>query len=390
MSTSNSKTKKLSNLQKLDRRNVFRASAIVTVLLLLLSILSPFVKDREYSENENRYLAGRPALSPASVADGSYMADMESYLSDQFIGRDALVRTRSDIDLFVGKRDLNGVYVGKDHFLFEKTAACDQARLTKTLDAIRGVAAQNPSLKQYIALAPNAAELLPDKLPANAPTEDQTAQIRSIYQELQPVRSIDLVTPLKAVEDPATLYYKTDHHWTTAAAEVAVRQMIQDMGFDPGTVRYRKLPVTNAFQGTMASTSGVFRTQDTISVAIPDPEVRTLVTYVEEGRKSASLFDSSKLKEKDKYEVFFGGNYGKIRIETNADSDRVLLLVKDSYANCAVSMLTPYFKTIIMVDPRYFNDSLADTISGEGVTDLLWFYNLNTFLQDTSIADKLG
>ena len=53
-------------------------------------------------------------------------------------------------------------------------------------------------------------------------------------------------------------------------------------------------------------------------------------------------------------------------------------------------MLTPYFKTIVLVDPRYYNDNLPDTIAKEGVTDLLWLYNVNTFLNDTSIGDKLG
>lgn len=378
------------NLRKVDRLNVYRAALLIMGILLVAIVLSLAVPDREYSENENRYLAGRPSLSVASLADGTFMKDMESYLSDQFFGRDLLVQTRSRIDLFAGKRDLNGVYVGKDHFLFEKSASWDDAQMEKTLGAIRSVTEQNADLNSYIALAPNATELLADKLPDHAPAEDQTAQIKRVYKALDGVTGIDLVSPLKKVKDPETLYYKTDHHWTTAAAEVAVRQIAAEMDFDTSGVQYKLLPVTNGFQGTMASTSGVFRAQDTISVAVPEPDVRTLVTYGTEARKSASLFDSSKLKGKDKYEVFLGGNDGVVRIETSADSDRVLLLIKDSYANCAVSMLTPYFKTIVLVDPRYYNENLTDTIAGEGVTDLLWFYNVNTFLGDTSIADKLG
>ena len=88
--------------------------------------------------------------------------------------------------------------------------------------------------------------------------------------------------------------------------------------------------------------------------------------------------------------VFFGGNFAEVRIDTGADSDRVLLVLKDSYANCVIPMMTPFFKTIVLVDPRYYNDNLPDTIAKEGVTDLLWFYNVNTFLNDTSIGDKLG
>ena len=38
------------------------------------------------------------------------------------------------------------------------------------------------------------------------------------------------------------------------------------------------------------------------------PEV--VVSYVEEQEKKATLYDTSKLKEKDKYAMFLGGNSG--------------------------------------------------------------------------------
>ena len=162
------------------------------------------------------------------------------------------------------------------------------------------------------------------------------------------------------------------------------------MGLVPDAVSYKTMPVTNSFQGTMASTSGIFKASDTISITVPEKEQTLVVTYVNEDKKTSTLFDASKLKEKSQYDVFFGGNFAEVRIDTGADSDRVLLVLKDSYANCVIPMLTPYFKTIVLVDPRYYNDNLPDTIAKEGVTDLLWLYNVNTFLNDTSIGDKLG
>jgi hypothetical protein len=62
------------------------------------------------------------------------------------------------------------------------------------------------------------------------------------------------------------------------------------------------------------------------------------------------------------------------------------MVVKDSYANCLIPMLTPYYKTIIMIDPRYFSGDIDRTMKKEAVTDVLWLYNANTFLKDTSIA----
>ena len=41
-----------------------------------------------------------------------------------------------------------------------------------------------------------------------------------------------------------------------------------------------------------------------------------MVTYTDEQRKTATLYDSSKLKGKDKYAVFFGGNFSVMNIRT--------------------------------------------------------------------------
>ncbi|MBQ2693232.1 MAG: hypothetical protein IJF51_04275 [Clostridia bacterium] len=377
-------------LRREDRLWVFRAALIVTLMVVLLSVGSLIAKDRDYSANENRYLAGRPALSLSSLTSGKFMEDTEAYLSDQFLGRDLLVRTRAGVDRFVGKREVNGVYVGKDHFLFEKPSTWDDARMTRTLNTINLVTAKSGDIRSYMAIAPNATELLKDYLPTGAPVTNQTQQISAIYKNLPHVQCVDLVTPLKAVKDPTTLYYRTDHHWTAAAAEVAFREIAVTMGLVPDAVSYRTMPVTNSFRGTMASSSGIFKASDTISITVPEKEQTLVVTYVNEDKKTSTLFDASKLKEKSQYDVFFGGNFAEVRIDTGADSDRVLLVLKDSYANCVIPMMTPFFKTIVLVDPRYYNDNLPDTIAKEGVTDLLWFYNVNTFLNDTSIGDKLG
>ena len=65
-----------------------------------------------------------------------------------------------------------------------------------------------------------------------------------------------------------------------------------------------------------------------------------------------------------------------------AESERTLLLVKDSYANCFVPFLTSQFREIVLVDPRYYYGNLESLMTEETFTDVLFFYNLNTFLED--------
>ena len=42
-----------------------------------------------------------------------------------------------------------------------------------------------------------------------------------------------------------------------------------------------------------------------------------------------------------------------------------------------------------MIDPRYYYDNVEQLMDAEGVTDVLFLYNLNTFLTDTSLGDVL-
>lgn len=369
------------------KMHLFYAAAISAALVLVLGILTFVAKDKEYSDDENRYLALAPKLSVSSLADGRFMKDTESWLTDQFFLRGLFVKAKTKTDLFFGKKEINGVYVGKKHYLFEKPVALDEEGAAATVSAINAFTANHPVLRSYFAIAPNASEILPELMPSGAPTLDQTAQISRVYASLDPrTASVDLCAPLKAQPDRTALYYRTDHHWTTAAAAIACGQLAAAMQLDTGAVPYATYAVAEGFQGTMASSSGLFSATDNIYITVPATESRYVVTYVDENRKSASVFDSSKLSAKNKYEVFFGGNFPQIRIDTAAPTDRALMVVKDSYANCLIPMLTPYFRTIVVIDPRYFSGDIENVLSMNAVTDVLWLYNSNTFFADTSIV----
>lgn len=373
-----------------ERRNLVISSLAVTAVILIISLLTLFGADREFSENENRYLAQKPSASLSSVADGSFMEDSEKYLSDQFFSRDIMVQARTSIDIFLGKKEENGVYIGKEGFLFEKPSAYDEERVSKTAGVINSICEKHPKIKSYIAAAPNSSEILKAFLPLNAPDENQSEQIKKLYSKLRGITKIDLFSPLNAQKEKEELYYRTDHHWTAKAAKLAFDTIAGSMKLDLSKTKYRTMAVTNSFQGTMASSSGLFSAKDTILITVPEPEIKCVASYPDEKKKRPSIFDSSKLKTNSKYEVFLGGNFSEIIIDTTAKSDRTLLLIKDSYANCVVPMLTPYFKRIAVIDPRYYVGNINETISKENVTDILWLYNTNTLLSDTSIFDKLA
>jgi len=109
------------------------------------------------------------------------------------------------------------------------------------------------------------------------------------------------------------------------------------------------------------------------------------VEYKDEGEKASSVWKTAQLETRDKYTVFFGGNHAEIRIQTDIASDRILLILKDSYANCFVPFLIPYFAYIILIDPRYYSGDLNLVMEVEKVTDVLFLYNAATFATDTAL-----
>jgi len=114
-----------------------------------------------------------------------------------------------------------------------------------------------------------------------------------------------------------------------------------------------------------------------------------VVNNVNEKKKTATLYDTSKLKGKDKYALFLGGNYPILDIKTTADSTDRLLIIKDSYANSLIPFLIPYYREIVVVDPRYYYDDIEKVMKKDNITSVLFLYNGNTFVKDNSISGVL-
>lgn len=366
---------------------VYSEMGLLFLLLLFgFGILNFFHKDRAFSETENRMLEQMPKVQLSEVADGRFMRSFENYQTDQFVGRESWIRIRTMADQMLGKNESDGVYLGRNGQLYEEPAQlCEQ--VWENLDAIRSFSGRYSGINHYLILVPGAAGVTPEQLPPFAPVEDQKGQLEQIYQYLDgAVQEIPVWDILKEHETEY-LYYRTDHHWTTLGAYYAFCQAQQVMGLEAEEKLQEDIlqsfyTVTDSFEGTLSSKSGYQVQADTISVYWPEKEERLAVTYVEEQQKSASLYASEKLENKDKYGVFLNGNHPLVDIRTMAESPRRLLLIKDSYANCFVPFLTSRFREIVLVDPRYYYGDLEELIQEKKFTDVLFLYNLNTFLED--------
>ena len=359
---------------------------LLPVIVLVSSIILP---DTGFSEKENRILASRPALKLDQIISGGYEKQFETYENDQFPLRDMWITLKATTDRLMGKVEENGVYLGKNGYLMEAFNAPSQTQYDATVNAMTSFAQKHSDLKQYALIAPNSVNILKSKLPAFAPADDQNPWIDKLKDSLTSagVTFIDIrdtFTDHKAEE----LYYHTDHHWTTLGAYYAYLQAAAVMGIDTSSDSYDKAPVSQTFKGTLSAKSG-FRSGETdeLDVFLPngDNTLSSVVNYVDEQKKSASFYDTSKLNTRDKYALFFGGNHAQIKISTPTESNNTLLVLKDSYANSFVPFLAQHYRKIIMIDPRYYYGDLEQLLQVENVQEVLYLYNANTFFADTSL-----
>ena len=357
--------------------------------ILVFTVLGVLTKDRDFSESENRKLASFPELTLASVADGSFLSGMGDYVADQFPMRDLWITLNLKLNQLLGQKEAGGVYLCKDNYLMQVPSAPNEVQLARNLQAVSDFAAAHSDLTTVMTIVPNAVTVHADKLPANAPVRDQRADLAHIRQNVAGVDFVD-VTDLLVAHSDEQLFYRTDHHWTSLAAYYAFTQIGFSLEIDP-PVRssYTVYTVSNTFEGTLSSKSGSHTAKDTVEVYAPATEIEYYVTYQDDQTGICSMYDRSALDKKDHYTVFFGGNYGRVDITTSADTGRNLLVFKDSYANCFMQFLYPYFDHITMIDPRYYYDNVENVIRSEGITDVLYLYNLDTFLGDSSLADVL-
>lgn len=372
----------------------FRLLGIVFLMLIfLLSFLRLIWPRKAYSAQERRTLAQFPEMTTENLKNGTFTNAMEDYLADQFPARNVWVYLDDLRGRIMGEKYSQGVYRSGSNYLIEEFKRTDDNRAAKTTKAVMDYLREYPDVSAYFMLVPNACWILKDKLPGGAPIDSEEDWYTSWSQEVKNASLSNLkvisLAPTFAEEaaQGKQIYYRTDHHWTTYGAYVGAKELAAQMGLPFETRNWKKVEVHKRFQGTLMSKSGFYsRTADTIELYLPDPDVPSVTAYKEQQKTLPGLYSSEGLTGDDPYEVFFGGNYPWLNISSKAQTDRKLLIFKDSYANAMIGFLCPFFSEIHVVDPRYYTGDIRTLTASAGITDICFLYNVKTYYEDASLS----
>lgn len=169
-------------------------------------------------------------------------------------------------------------------------------------------------------------------------------------------------------------------------ALLAYQTYNKTLGLNDSTT-YSKNILSDSFKGTLSASSGL-RTSETDEIYAYLPGSGHRLYCQPDGQKIPNqlpylTFKACPPKASTMYSL--AAIIREVVIDSASESKKVLMVFKDSYANCFVPFLIPDYARIIMIDPRYYTEDISETIQSNGVTDILFLYNANTAAEDHSL-----
>ena len=372
---------------------------------VLISGASLIIKDREFSPNENRYLAETPELSWDNILSGKFQDGLEDYLRDQVCFRDGWITVKTGIQKACGDTDIGGAYVGKDGYDFEKITPedVDEKQVDRNIKAVEDyfMTASETIDKQKLSflLVPTSGLVMQEKLPKNARLFDQAKYIDQVQKAMKDYNFVDVRDTLMDHNDEY-IYYKTDHHWTSAGACLAYDVWSERTGGEAETEDgLVKNVVSDKFRGSLYSkildADSAYDEIWTYGLQKDDAfGSKDCTVTIDEKQQLDSIYDDEMLQKKDKYAYFLSGNYGQVHIQSQKAASKAkgknILIIKDSFANSFVPFVTQDYENIYMVDLRYYNGDMKSYLQEHNITDVLVLYNISNFISDRNLHKLTG
>ena len=397
-----------------------RYATFITVLFCafigVFAVLHWALPDREFSQNENRFLQQLPTpvflregklfdppvrKGEASFFNGDFMSQFETYYTDQFPARDWFISVKAAAEVALGKPENNDVFYGGGGTLYAKVPCPEEGEADKRVGYVDKLADNLLAMgvPVYFSLVPNKLNTIgaagnlkdplvlrpfyqgePLALSVNYLGEDlweKAAQTRANWVDLMPAFQEHIREPL---------FYRTDHHWTSLGAYYGYAELMNALGQTPVSLdQLTKATVTEDFYGTTWSSVGAgWIEPDHIDTYVPEEGV---TVTVEKGRgpEPASLYNPEKLEAKDKYAYFLGGNQPLYVLKREGSAGPKVLVIRDSYSDSLAPFLTLNCSEVHLFDPRYNRSPIPAYVEQNSIDAVIVLYSMANFVTDNNL-----
>ncbi len=363
-----------------------RKKGIVSVIVFALLIGSValccwFKPHTAYSESERRPLAEKPTFDMESVVSGEFMTGFEEYTVDQFPARDTFRRVKALFATYIlGKKDNNGLFVADGHISkIEYPVNPEMVNYAEErFDYLYENYMKDKDVNIYLSIIPDKNYFLARE--NGYLSIDYDEFISDFRDRMNYMEYID-VLPMLSIDD----YYRTDSHWRQENIQDVAEFIAESMGADAKT-EYQINTLDKSFEGVYLGQSALPFEPDVIKYLTNDILDDCKVSYFDSGRaEQGDMYNMEKAYGKDPYEMFLSGTSPLIEIENpKAETEKELIVFRDSYASSLVPLLTPGYSKITVVDIRYIQSGFLGNFIEFDNQDVLFMYS--TTLLNNSMA----
>lgn len=351
----------------MDRKKKDFMLCILFVLLFAGGfLLCLFLPKDKYSESERRMLTPMPELSAKSIWSGRFMSDFEKYAVDAFPFRDGFRRVKAlaAANVFF-KQDNNGIYAA-DGFLASMEYPVDEASLDRAAERFRYICGKYLTEDNQVYLS-----VIPDK---NCFLAKESGHLSMDYadfekqmEERAEFAEYISISDLLERED----FYKTDTHWRQERILDVADRLAQAMGTDL-VQDYEFHTVEQDFYGVYYGQAALPFTPDEL-ICVMGEDIRNCQVYDWQNEREIQVYGAP---GRDLYEIFLSGSLSLLTIKNpSAQTDKKLILFRDSFGSSIAPLLVSGYAQIDLVDIRYIHpDHLGRFIDFDNC-DVLFLYS---------------
>lgn len=365
------------------KQNIHKAGIVCVVALwVILTAFAWFSPAREVSEAERRPLAQLPGISADAVFSGKFMKDFESYSLDQFPARD-LFRGIKSVFHFYGlqQADNNDIYIA-DGFAVKQEYPLREDSVQHAAERFGYLYEkylQDSGSRALLALVPDKGCYLAKD--SGHLAMDYNALQEQLRQTLSWAEHIDILQALSA-ED----YYRTDIHWRQESLLTAAHTLSDALGIPaPRKEDYSITAVSKPFYGVYYGQAALPMEPDTMYL-LESPQLQECQVFDYETGKYSPVYNMEKLESRDLYDIYLSGPRSLLTIENpKADTDRELILFRDSFGSSLAPLLVQGYAKIHLVDIRYIQIDVLDRFLTFDGQDVLFLYSASVLNNSQTI-----
>ena len=203
------------------------------------------------------------------------------------------------------------------------------------------------------------------------------------------IRKIDAYNILKMMKE-SYIYFRNDTKWTSYGAYCVYKTVIQKLGFIPTSYdKYTVEHVNDKFRGTLYNRTFSKKPKADVLdkyVYFDGAEVLSCERIQSDGTSSeGELIDMSRLSSSDMYSMYLGEDIPVLKIKTSAQSEKKLLVIKDSYADCFIPFLTQHYSEITVVSSDILEGSLSEFVDVNEYPQTLFMFGIENFDKGSSL-----